>query len=284
MGITRQILRYFLFGNFFVSIGAALAMWGTAYLFDLKLHYCNYVLMLLGTLCAYSFHWYLTPYASYDREREAWTLEHKRLLLVLCVSAFVAGIAYGVVHRTHIKLLYYVPLIIFTFVYSAPKIPVQPFVRLRKMVMAKTLYLTIGWWYATSYLPILLGSTQASSHASPYLWYRFLLIFTICFVFDYRDKSLDILSGIKTVLKFVSLPFASLVCQVLLALCCVAITNVFGTVSTAELCLLAIPVCVLVLVHQYSLQHAKDVWYYGVLDAMLFVSAGVQLLLVVLGL
>jgi hypothetical protein len=284
MKFATELLRYLLYTNVFISAGAAIAMWGTAYALHINIEFSNYIILALATLCAYNFHWWLTPAGVYDREREAWMVKKKPLLLALCLASLVAGCIYGVMKIQTVDMAYWLPLVLFTFMYTAPKIPLQPFVRIRKMVLAKTLYLSIGWWYATSYLPILLAPTDVTLNYAPFLWYRFFLIFLICFIFDYRDKTVDALSGIKSLLKFVTVPFAGIVCQVLLALCCVALTNVFGTVSTAHFCLLIIPVAALLLLHQYSLSHVKDLWYYGVLDSMLFASALAQLFLLVFGL
>jgi type IV secretory pathway VirB2 component (pilin) len=272
----QQILQFVLYSNLFIAVGACLGMYGTACLFQISISFEYFALMFLGTLCSYCIHWYFTYPNAKNREREKWSIANKKLLLTLAVLSLIGGMyiffAYGI--KT---LFWFFPIIIFTAIYTAPKIPYATFMRLRKFVIAKTLYLTLGWWYCTSVLPFLPFPKFTHPMIGTYLWYRFVLIFLICFIFDYRDKQIDISAGIKSLIKFVSGPVAKTICQVLLAVCCVSLSNMFGEFVFFKWFSLCVPVLVLLATHVYSLQQDNDLWYYGVLDAMLFISGVLML-------
>jgi hypothetical protein len=272
----KRLLQFILYSNLFIALGACLGMYGTAQLFNIGFAKEYYALMFVGTLCSYSVHWYFTSPNPKNRERENWSIANRKLLLTLAICSLVAGITLLSIYGLKM-LIWFIPIIFYTAIYTAPKIPYAPFIKLRKFVIAKTLYLALGWWYCTSMLPFLIVPEFKHALIGSYLSYRFILIFLICFIFDYRDKQIDLLAGIKSLIKFVSMPVAKTLCQVLLALCCVPLSNMFAGIAFLDWVILCVPVIFLLVVHVYSLQQDSDMWYYGALDAMLFVSGFMML-------
>ncbi|MFM2388204.1 MAG: hypothetical protein RL660_2961 [Bacteroidota bacterium] len=283
MKVLGKVLDFVLYSNLFISVGAALAMYGTAASFGIHLDKYFYTLLASATCAAYCLHWYFTDNIPQDRQREQWSLANRQVLIILCsIAALVALVVFGINFQLH-TLWCFLPLVVFTFLYSAPKLPQAIFIKLRPYVVAKTIYLTLGWWYATSLLPFLL-TKQSISPATSYLWYRFWLILAICFVFDFRDKRIDLQAGIKSLLKFISHPIAIIVVQILLAFACVALSNSYDRIGLLPIIAHALPVLALAFTLKYSFSTSNDRWYYGVLDALLFVSGIFLLLCAVLGL
>jgi type IV secretory pathway VirB2 component (pilin) len=272
----QQILQFVLYSNLYIAVGACLGMYATACLFQINISFACYALLFLGALCSYCIHWYFTFTNSKNREREKWSIANKKILVTLAMLSLLGGIFILFTYNNK-NLMWFIPIIIYTALYTAPKIPFAPFVHLRKFVIAKTLYLTLGWWYCTSVLPFLPLAKFSHPMLSSYLWYRFVLIFLICFIFDYRDKQIDMSAGIKGLLKFVSMPVAKTICQVLIAVCCVSLSTMFGAFDFFKWFSMCLPVLILLATHVYSLQQDNDLWYYGVLDAMLF-ATGVLML------
>jgi hypothetical protein len=274
----KKIVSFFLYSNIFIAIGAAITMYATLLLFNLQVSLLHVAFMCCATMSAYCMHWYYTPSALHNSSREAWSITHKNTLalffiIAVSISMYIATLLL----KTH--LLYYAPLVVATFIYTAPKLPFSAFASMRTKVVAKTLYLTLAWTYATSILPLLLTGVVWKNEYSSYCWHRFYLIFAICLLFDYRDKEIDMLSGIKSVLKFATKGVIKTVLQVLITLSIISNLNLINTISTAHFIINFIPIILMMLTYQKSIVTKSDLWYYGVLDGLLFISAIIIVLL-----
>jgi hypothetical protein len=267
----KKALSFFLFSNIFIAIGAAITMYATILLFALPLSVVHAYFMCTATLSAYCMHWYFTTSALHTSSREAWSIANKKILAAFFIMAFITSV-YLASYFSAMQLLYYVPLVLATLIYTAPKLPYKVFATMRTKVAAKTLYLTLAWTYATSILPILLTGASWQNAYSSFCWHRFYLIFAICLLFDYRDKEVDMLSGIKSILKFATTGLIKTMLQILITLSIISNLNLINNISTAYFVINFIPLFVLMLTYQKSMVSKSDLWYYGVLDGLLFIS------------
>ncbi len=198
MSWVRKGINYLIFGNLFIAV-VAVVMAETSYsIFYFPSNALLLLFVFFGTLCSYSLHWFLSGETLVGREREAWTLAHKQFLLGTFFLSAPACL-YLFFQLDFRSQLYACGLGLATFLYTAPKIPFQPFVILRKIAIGKTVYLALVWTLTTIFLPL----AEWEMEESPEVWLFFLnrlaLILPICILFDSKDKESDLQQGLKNI-------------------------------------------------------------------------------------
>jgi 4-hydroxybenzoate polyprenyltransferase len=276
-----NLLKFFVFGNGLIALAAVLMSWQTMYLFSHRVDGVYLWFVFFSTLCSYGLHWYLTPWSGGQLPKDigwnrgAWNERNRWLVLVLFVLGSVGGAVCFWMLRTF--YLYIIPIGLLTFLYSAPKIPVKPFVWLRPFAVAKTLYLSLAWVYVTTVLAWVVGSGSVVGCGDDrgsilYILYRFFLMFALCLLFDLRDSRSDRLLGIRNITTLYQPRVTKWVFWLSVGLC-----SVFGTLLSAVfgywlVFVLLSPLVLLCVVYQKAQVQPSDWLYYGVLDGLLLFS------------
>jgi 4-hydroxybenzoate polyprenyltransferase len=228
--------------------------------------------IFLATVCSYHFHSIINTIYPPTSIRHEWNIRYKSVLIVLFFISLLAVCAYTWQLRKG-----FFPIagaVLATFLYSAPNIPIKPFLWLRKIAVGKTIFLALVWTYVTGLLPMLLQNLAPGPRQYLFLSCRFFLVFAICILFDIKDRHEDHLKGIKAwptemsdsqirIIYFLSLSF-SLASAVNLF--------VYGFPAIYIICMI-IPIIACMLLYQYALTHTSDLVYYVFLDGMLMLSA-----------
>ena len=147
------------------------------------IHFTGFV--FFGTICSYSFHWYLTAADSeLTSSGTQWLRRNKNVHFVL----FFAGLAGVAVTGFYLSKHWHWLLLsaFITFLYSAPKIPHPFFQALRKVALAKTIFLAFVWMFVTTILPLLISDQPWRTDFYLFAASRFFLIYQISILFDYR--------------------------------------------------------------------------------------------------
>jgi hypothetical protein len=273
--------KIFLYTNLFIAIGAVAACYATSA--TLQLHFSNWFYLLLfgSTLCSYCIHWYFTPQHVHARDRENWSVSNKNILLGMATIGAACGV-YGALKVPTTFLLYIIPLVIFTFIYTAPKIPFGPFQKLKKYIFAKTFYLTIGWVYATVILPIILCEPKFNGIHYQFMVHRFAFIFLICGLFDYRDRVEDSQGGISSMIAKASIGIIHIAGQILLSISILAACYLVEKIDTIYFVCNFLPIIITMIFYKKSLNSSNETWFYGVLDGLLFINGFLYLGIAVL--
>ena len=193
----KKAIDFLVFSNLYIAFISFWTCKTTFKLFDLTVNEDLIYFVGSSTLCSYSLHWALTFGENGDSDRLKWTAENRHILYILALvsSLFVGYFAWQLIEFWAILL----PLGLLTFIYTAPKIPFAPFTYLRGKVIAKTLYLAIVWTVVVAVLPILVSKALWTPAMLLFTLNRFIFLFLICALFDYRDKSSDATDGVQTV-------------------------------------------------------------------------------------
>ncbi|MVM42037.1 hypothetical protein GO730_37540 [Spirosoma sp. HMF3257] len=269
--LSIACLQFFLFSNTYIALGAVVMCWMTARLFHLKLPARFLLFIFLGTLSSYALHWYLTPTAVNQRERNQWNRRHKPTLLGIFIGSSVLLLA--LLSQLIPYLCYLMPLIVATFLYTAPKIDHRPFRYLRQIAILKTAYLAFVWTYVTAVLPLLLATAAWTATMSLWALNRFIFIYCLCFWFDYRDRDDDRRSRWLTLVSmmtyqralymFYGLVGCFTMSLVMLYLHGMAFRSIIGIGS---------PMLLLAGTVQSIPNWVSDYWYYAYLDGLLILS------------
>ena len=244
----------------------------TWYLFKVPFYPDFLYFIFFGTLCSYNFHWYLTPELYGGSYRTKWSIRHKKLHLVLYIIALAGCGWFCFQLLAHWRWLLATAFI--TFLYSAPKIPFPPFNHLKKIAVGKTIFLSLVWTHSTVILPLVLRNIHWQSEHFIFVINRFFLIYSICILFDYRDREEDRKEGIKSMITI--LPEKKIKWLFFLSIIIFFITSILLYLSGMMLshCVaLIIPGIIVALLYNYSKKNTSEYFYYFFLDGLMMFSA-----------
>jgi 4-hydroxybenzoate polyprenyltransferase len=274
----QKLLSFFIYSNLFIAV-CAVAMVDQTYRLILQsppnLYFSLFV--LFSTICSYSFHWYLTDHSVIPSPRIAWIKRNRHVHLVFF---FIGLTGSGILF---FKLLPYWHWLIFsafiTFLYSAPKIPHPLFRALRKVALGKTIFLALVWTNVTTLLPMIISGQPWRNDFSLFIVHRFFLVYSICILFDYRDKEDDKADGIRSLITYLNerdilkIFIFSLIISTLSTLLLFAYDY-----SILSLVILLIPGIIVASIYRYALNNFTDIFYYLVLDGLMAFSAFIMLI------
>lgn len=168
-----------------------------------------------------------------------------------------------------------------TFLYSAPKIPHAYFKTLRKVALAKTIFLALVWMYVTTILPLLISDQPWRNDFTLFASARFFLIYAICILFDYRDREYDKSIGIRSLITWLSDKNITILFTIslLFFLIFTGWLIPFGYPSWIIIVLL-IPGAITAVLYRYAKKNFSDMLYYFVLDGLMALSSLMTLFLI----
>lgn len=275
--MLRQLFDFFVFTSLFIACCAVLMVEQTATLFSLQLPLEAYLFVFFGSVCSYNFHWYLTPpgiaEATYKLQ---WNISNRRLHLIL----FVIGVI-GSAICCFLLIQYWIWLCLtafLTFLYSAPKISVPPFIQLRRVAIGKTIFLAFAWAHITAFLPLLISPAKLQPQHIWFVANRFFFIYSICIVFDRRDVVKDREAGIKSLITFLSDKGIDVLFRSSVAITVVSSVVLLQWLSTAEVIILTVPAIIMGLLYKYAKKTSSDYLYYFLLDGLMALSAPILIL------
>jgi 4-hydroxybenzoate polyprenyltransferase len=164
--------------------------------------------------------------------------------------------------------------VLITFFYSAPKIPHPWFRALRKVALAKTIFLAFAWMYVTTVLALQVSEQPWRNEFSLFVGSRFFLIYAICIIFDYRDRDYDKSIGIRSLITWLSEKNIDrlFIVSLLIFFIFTGWLYLYGY-SIDSLIFLLIPGIITAILYPVARRNFSDMLYYFVLDGLMALSA-----------
>jgi 4-hydroxybenzoate polyprenyltransferase len=270
----KKITNAFLFSSAFIMLCALSMVAQTADLFQLQnLNPFYFLFTAGGTMASYNLHWYFTDTnTNHEKsERYAWTHHHKYLLIPFAVT----GILMAAVSFYFLKQywLWIFISMVFTALYTAPKIPGRISLFLREIAIAKTIYLSLAWTYVTAILPLIITKQSFNFHTTSFIIHRYFFIYALCILFDYRDRQEDIKQRIRSLITILSDTGISILFYLSVSVSvCMAI--LFDTINNASIedILLCIPLVIVAILFKKAKRSKNDYLYYFVIDGLMLLS------------
>jgi 4-hydroxybenzoate polyprenyltransferase len=270
---ASQLFRFLLYSNLFIAACAVMMVWQSSWLFtaeDPSAVLPGFV--FFSTLCSYSFHYYLTTHSVIPSDRIEWVKKQRRIhAIIFFISlVFVAWLGYLLIDWWKWLL----PAIVATFLYSAPKIPHVLFRSLRRIAIGKTIFLAFIWMFVTAVLPVVIAGR---GNTPGFLWYaisKFFFIYSICILFDYRDREDDKASGVRSLVTY--LPVKGIKVLFIISLLVFSFCTILLLAydfHLEDVLLLLFPGVVVALSWQYATRNFSDIFYYFILDGCMALSA-----------
>ena len=244
----------------------------TCILFDFSFSPDLACFVFAGTVSSYNFHWYLTPPATEKTSSKiAWNISNNRLHFYLFIAGLLTAAFFA--FRLIADWPWLLLIGLATFLYSAPKINHPFFYPLRKIAIAKTIYLAFVWTLITALLPLLIEYRRLETVHVLFFINRFFFIYAICILFDYRDVESDRSAGIRSLITYFNekginrLFWGSILITVLTF---IYLAKYF---SFLEMLALALPCFILSLLYRRAKKDFSDYLYYFILDGLMMMSA-----------
>ncbi len=268
---TRNFFRNLVYSDLFIAFCALMMAWETQQVFS---HPDSIILFFIffSTLCSYSFHSLLNTIYPAATARHEWNIKNKPVLITTFILSALLVFVYTWKLRNDI--LYIGIGAVATFLYSAPNIPLKPFIFLRRIAFGKTIFLAGVWTYVTGVLPILMGRTGLSAGHYFFLGSRLFLVYAICILFDLKDRAEDSKKGIRalpTVLSEKSIRFIYF-----LSLSFSLTSSIMMYSSGIDLYVfifMLVPMLLCLFIYNEAINRQDDLFYYIILDGMMMLSA-----------
>ena len=270
--MLKRIVDVFLFSGFYISICAVLMSGQTFQLLNLSYQPAYYWFVFFSTVASYNFHWYLTPAHTLPSRNLGRINDLKTLHLLLTLGGLLGSIVFFFALWSHAHWILIGAF--FTFLYSAPKLPIQASAFLRRIAIGKTIYLSFVWTYVTTVMPLLMAGKPWTEKDLLFTGSRFFLIYAICVLFDYRDREQDRKEGIRSMITwfnekgintiFYLSMFLFLICLYLLYV------NTFSLLISG---ILVLPGLLLLFLYPSAKKNASDYFYLFVLDGLMMLSS-----------
>lgn len=267
--MLRRLYDFIIYSNIIVALGVFIAFQHSASLFHLNHHHTLAYLLSCAVACLYNIHWMLLPAEHLRNQREHYTKRFLPLFIILTVLSALGGL-YFLVQLSYTEILSLVPVFGASVLYLAPKVPAPFFNFFRRNVRMKTTCLAITWTYSMDVLPFLLSESSFNIATLLYFLYRYLLVYAVCVLFDYRDRTHDLKQGIRSFLYHLNEKQIQHVIWILCttAMACNVCLGMYwnGTIIVLQ----TIPLLLLLLTVERSIRKPSDIWYFLVLDNQLF--------------
>lgn len=148
------------------------------------------------------------------------------------------------------------------------------FVGLRRIAVGKTIFLAFVWMYVTSLLPFLISGRAWQPAFTWFACSRFLLIYAICILFDYRDREDDKADGIRSMITWFNDRGINILFSISLALFAVCTTMLYTAgFAVVTIAVLLVPGIITGTLYNYAKRNFSDYLYYFVLDGLMMLSA-----------
>ncbi len=279
MTIQKKVFDFFLFTSFYIAV-CAVVMVNQTYLLlinkSVNLYYLAFV--FLSTVCSYNFHWLLSHHQVNPSSRLSWSLHHKGYHLILSVTGLLFSF-YFFLHL--VEHWFWLGIGAFlTLLYSAPKIPLAPFHLLKKVAYGKTVFLSFVWTYVTAILPLIVENSAWTEKSILFCAGQFFLIFSICLIFDYRDRADDEAEGIKSMIHIMTERGINFIFNIslLLSICFFLILKNEG-LPWIIILILILPVFITGFLFNHAKKNFSDYLYYFILDGLMMLSGLILLII-----
>ncbi len=278
INLLKKAFDFFVFSSLFIAVCAVLMVLQTYLLFQVPVSVTLILFVFCGSVCSYNFHWFLTPpHVQNPSRKTLWNINYKYVHLALATAGLIGAAITAFLLIQHWFWLGVTAFL--TFLYTAPKIPHPLFTWLRKIALAKTIFLAFAWTHITVLLPLLVGGDEINWAAIVFTVNRFFFLYAICIVFDRRDVEDDKKAGIQSLITFLDEKGIGIIFwgSVIVAV----ITNIIllNWFSGMTCFLLFVPVFVLILLYQPSKKNSSDYLYYFTLDGLMALSASLLILI-----
>ena len=144
---------------------------------------------------------------------------------------------------------------------------------MKKIAIGKTIFLSAAWTQVTAVLPFLIEDHSIDGYAILYFLNRFFFIYSICILFDFRDRADDKKQNIRSLITFLDEKGIDRLYWFSLLIFYLSLGPFYPVFSFMDILFLALPALPLTFLYSYFKQNTSDFNYYFILDGLMILSA-----------
>jgi hypothetical protein len=234
----------------------------------------NFLLAFIffAALGAYNAYWILSSY-SFNTQLSLITFFHKRRSSFIVLLFAFAGIVFCFT-RLHLVMYNLIIAAVLLGIYGLPVMPFKQPLLLRQAGILKTIILAFAWTIMTTLVPQQISILAMGQTASLIFLNRWLFMLMLCIIFDKRDAVVDKLRGLQslaTVTKPMVLHY--LFGLVFIGYMGVTLMMYAYHVTIPQVLALSAAGVITLFVYIGSLQKRGYLFYYFIVDGLMFLSA-----------
>ena len=268
----RGLFHFILSHSIFIAFCAAALSLQTLQLLQLTVNWYLLAFIFFATLGGYNAYW-MTSKISFNRYSSARIFLQQNTTSLFVIAAAVSGIIYYFA-RLHLVMYNFIFTGILLGLYVIPVLPFKQLHFTRKTGFAKTMLLAFAWTMVTVLAPLQI-SILKMGHGQRILFInRFLFMLMLCIVFDKRDAVVDKIRGLQSLATHIKPDHLNYITGIIfIAYCCSSFLLMGYHVSAWQVAALLLAGLIALVVYILSFEKRGYVFYYFVVDGLMFLSA-----------
>ncbi|MCW3092519.1 MAG: hypothetical protein JWP81_3588 [Ferruginibacter sp.] len=268
----KRLFHFILSHSIFIAFCASALSLQTLQLLSLPVNGYLLAFIFFATLCGYNIYWTVSRFSFGNNISLIPFLEKSRSALLVILAA-ITGMVFCF-SRLHLVMYNVVITFILLGMYALPLMPFKQLHFLRKAGFLKTVVLALAWTIVTILIPLQI-SIREMGHAALLIFInRFLFMLMLCIIFDKRDAAIDKIRGLQSLatdIRPMLLHFFMLV--IFIAYASVSFAMRSYNITNNQVTALVVSGFVALYVYYRSMQKRGYIFYYFVVDGLMFFSA-----------
>lgn len=200
--ILNRFLHELVFRNYFIAMCAVSMVFTTYLLIGIPVHVTHFTIFLAcATFLLYNFHIY-SFHLDYSNIGEFFASFNALNVKIYEQIVFVFVLLIAAINLFYLNeyvLMWFIPLAIFSLLYSMPLVGIKRKFRIRESLFVKMPLLASVWSLATVIIPLAEQNIQLNSPLIvQQVICRFFFVFALCIPFEIRDLEVDKKENVKT--------------------------------------------------------------------------------------
>jgi len=268
----KSIFQFILSHSIFIAFCASALSFQTLQLLSLPMDNFLLAFIFFAALGAYNAYWILSSY-SFNTHLSLVSFFHKRKSSFMVLLSATAGLVYCFT-RLHLVMYNLIIAALLLVIYALPLMPFKQPLLLRKAGIFKTILLAFAWTIITTLVPQQISILAMGKTASLIFINRWLFMLMLCIIFDKRDAVIDKMRGLQS-LATVTKPIVLHYLFALVFLGYIGVTLGMYTcqVTVPQVIALSVAGVVSLFVYIGSLKKRGYLFYYFLVDGLMFLSA-----------
>lgn len=267
----KWLLYFILSHSIFIAFCSVALSLQTLQLLAVPVNAYLLAFIFFATLAGYNAYWTLSRY-SFGGKATISVFFQKSTSALVVIFCALAGMLYCL-NKVHLVMYNILLTAILLGLYAVPVLPFRRLHFARKAGFIKTVLLAFAWTIVTILVPIQTSILHLGPAAVLIFIGRFLFMLMLCIIFDKRDAAIDKIRGLQSLatdLRPRMLHYLMGIVFVIYTISCYLVQQYEVTGMQATALLLAGLIAVIVYV--YSFQRRGYLFYYFLVDGLMFLS------------
>ncbi len=266
-----RIFHFILSHSIFIAFCAAGLSLQTLQLLLFPINVYLLAFIFFATLAGYNTYWMVSKFSNTN------DISLKRLRKnassFIVIATALSGMFFCMT-RLHLVMYNIIITFILLGLYALPLLPFKRLHFSRKAGFLKTILLAFTWAHVTTMIPLQISILHMPVTVILIYFSRFLFMLMLCIIFDKRDAAMDKIRGMHSLATDISNPMLHffMFLTFLIYIVTIYMMRSFG-IDIAQLYALVVAGAVTLLIYFISLKRTDYIFYYFVVDGMMFLSA-----------